>query len=175
MATLTWLKPALVLGGLLLMLSLVWYLGDSSGAARVQAKWDVASLQWEQEQAKAAESYSFALAKARTLEQTWAARLQQVEETSYAKLRDIEARAAAAVATAQRLRDEGKRIAATLNRLPGSAAPACLNIARAATDAIGECGTRYIEMAAKHDHCERERQTLIASWPIKEEAQCTTP
>lgn len=122
-------------------------------------------LAWANERLAAERARLESLAAAREQEAAWreAARRSETENARLRKKNDLAA--AAARDAALRLRDEGNRITGELNRMPGSAADSGLGVARAASDALGECGLRYSEVAAEHDRCEAERRTLIGAWP----------
>ncbi|MDR2209347.1 MAG: hypothetical protein LBE22_10315 [Azoarcus sp.] len=135
---------------------------QSGKTAAAKSQLAAEQLAWEGERLKAAEVYAQSLADARAKEQAWQNAANESEKENVKLRIEKDAATRAAADAVRRLRDAG--VAAT-NSLPPDTSSACLRVARAAADALGECGDRLVEVAEQSDRCEIERRTLIGAWP----------
>jgi hypothetical protein len=120
----------------------------NAGAASVQAKWDAAAIKWNEETRKQEQVYAQAIEKA-------------IAERD-AKLKTVQADAAAARAAAGSLRDQ---LTETRRNLAAHSPAAVLDYANAASELLGECTAEYQSLGEKADGHAADAAALIRAWP----------
>ena len=120
----------------------------NAGAASVQSRWDAAVIAWD--------------AANKKQEQEYANRIVQAIAERDAKLKTVQADAAAARAAAGSMRDQ---LTEARRSLAAHSPATVLDYATTATDVLDECTGRYSEVAEKADGHAADAAALIRAWP----------
>ena len=120
---------------------------------------------FDNERARAEREYSKSLEVANAKTKVWQDNAHESDRIANELTQKINVADRAAAYAALRLRNETASFTARLNSLSAGSATASVSVARAASDALGECGERLVGVATAHDRCEVDRRTLIGAWP----------
>ena len=120
----------------------------NAGAASVQSRWDAAVIAWD--------------AANKKQEQEYANRIDQAIAERDAKLKTVQADAAAARAAAGSLRNQ---LAADRRSIAAHSPATVLDYANAASELLGECASEYQSLGEKADGHAADAAALMRAWP----------
>ena len=125
-----------------------YWRGNVAGRASVQAKWDAAALVWQEQNRKQ--------------EQEYANKIDRAIAEREAKLKAVQADAAAARAAAGSLRD---KLTEARRSLAQHSPATVLDYATTAAELLGECSAEYQRVAEQADGHAADAEALIRAWP----------
>ena len=132
----------------------------TAAVVAASATWTIQGWRMDSMEAEYIKAKADALTEARMKEQDWNTKIQESYKKGQERETAIRTKASNARAAADKLRIELQRI-----QMSSSSGSTSDKRTSTLTDILGDCSTKYRDLAEKADRHVSDKQTLIEAWP----------